>query len=158
MIRTDKRLRLCTALIVCNLIFIWGNSLLPANVSQAISDAVMNFLSRFFTTGGPQGDEGSFLTRKLAHFTEFAALGALLTWRFGMLGRKKHLPLIWGALAACADETIQCFVPGRGPGVRDVAIDTAGVLAGMVLLTLGNAYLITRKRRKQPTKQQENEP
>lgn len=154
MIRTDKRLRLCTVLIVCNLIFIWGNSLLPANVSQAISDAVMELLSRFFSTGGPQGDTGSFLTRKLAHFTEFAALGLLLTWRFGMLGRKKYVPINWGVLAACADETIQCFVPGRGPGVRDVAIDTAGVLTGMLLLTLGHIYFTKKKRRKQ----QENEP
>ena len=35
MIRTSKRMRICTALLLCNLAFIWGNSLLPGELSGA---------------------------------------------------------------------------------------------------------------------------
>ena len=37
--------------------------------------------------------------------------------------------------AACIDETIQIFVPLRGPGIKDVFIDTAGALTGILILT-----------------------
>jgi hypothetical protein len=44
MIRTEKRLRLCAVLIVVNLCVIWGNSLLPGEISGAISDFVRDGL------------------------------------------------------------------------------------------------------------------
>jgi VanZ family protein len=44
---------------------------------------------------------------------------------------------------ACIDETIQMFVPGRGPGLLDVGIDSCGVLMGMLLLN--TAYFLKRK-------------
>lgn len=144
MIRTDKRMRLCAALLLCNLAFIWGNSLLPGQVSGAISDFVKDLLSGLFDSTG-EDSTGGFLIRKLAHFTEFACLGGLLLWYFGMLGKPKILAFLLGAGAACIDETIQIFVPERGPGIRDVGIDCAGVLMGMILLYLGHTYL-KRKR------------
>ena len=138
MIRTSKRLRLCTILLIAILLFIWGNSLLPASASQAFSDWVHNLL----LGERPASDESasSGLLRKIAHFTEFAALGMCLAWLFGMLGKGKLLPFVCGAAAACVDETIQLFVPGRGPGLLDVGIDCCGVLCGMILLCLGHTY------------------
>lgn len=143
MIRTDKRLRLCTALLVCNLVFIWGNSLLPGEVSGAFSDWVKTLLESLLPGGEPSPSGGGLL-RKFAHFTEFAALGMCLGWLFGMLGKKNRYPFLCGAAAACIDETIQRFVPGRGPSLRDVAIDSCGVLTGLILLYLGHAYLKKR--------------
>lgn len=145
MIRTDKRLRLCTAMLICNLIFIWGNSLLPGEISGAISDWVKGILEALFGSMG-EDTSGGFPIRKLAHFTEFACLGALLFWRFGMLGRPKALAFCLGAAAACIDESIQMFVPDRGPGLRDVAIDCGGVLAGMILLYFGYLSYQRKKR------------
>ncbi len=139
MIRTDKRMRLCTTLLVCNLVFIWGNSLLPGEVSGAISGFVKDVLEGILPIEDNGDSEGIGL-RKLAHFTEFAALGALLSWRSGMLGKKNTLPLVSGVTAACIDETIQLFVPDRGPGVKDVLIDSSGVITGMLLLHLGHTY------------------
>ena len=138
MIRTEKRLRLCAALIVVNLCFIWGNSLLPGSVSGAISDAVKNLLRWCLSFLGlpPGGGGGGGLLRKVAHFTEFACLGGLFTWLFSMLRRPAWLALGCGFLAACVDETIQIFVPDRGPSVFDVGIDTAGVAVGILLLLL----------------------
>ena len=143
MIRTDRRMRLCTALLVCNLVFIWGNSLLPGEVSEAFSNWVKDILALIFAQGPEKPSSGGLL-RKLAHFTEFTALGMLLCWRFGMQGKRWKGALLCGVCAACIDETIQLFVPGRGPGIRDVCIDSMGVAAGIALLLLGHTYLKKR--------------
>lgn len=143
MIRTGKRLRLCITLLIGILAFIWGNSLLPAEISQDLSDWLKALL-----LGKPSGSTtvgGSGLLRKIAHFTEFAALGTVLCWLFGMLRKKMHWPLLVGIGAACVDETIQCFVPNRGPGIRDIAIDAAGVAVGVGLMITG--YHALRKRK-----------
>ena len=139
MIRTSFRLRLCAALLVCILAFIWGNSLLPAEVSQTFSDWVKAVLLGT-TTEAVQASGGSGLLRKIAHFTEFAALGMCLAWLFGMLRKNRYLPFALGAAAACLDETIQMFVPERGPGIGDVLLDSCGVAAGIALLYLGHTY------------------
>ena len=140
MIRTEKRMRLCVVLLSCCLIFIWGNSLLPGEISGAISDFVKNILAAIFEQGKPEPENSGFLLRKLAHFTEFTMLGLCLRWLFGMLGKGMLVPFLWGGLAACVDETIQLFVPERGPSLRDVCIDSSGVLLGVILLTLGHHY------------------
>lgn len=141
--RTDTRLRQCITLLICNLIFIWGNSLLPGEVSGAFSDWVKWILAQLFS-GAPGGPTGGGLLRKIAHFTEFAALGMCLAWLHGMLQKGRLQPFLWGVLAAAVDETIQRFVPDRGPSIRDVCIDSAGVLTGIVLLWLGHNYLKKR--------------
>lgn len=138
--RTDKRLRLCTTLLICNLIFIWGNSMLPGEVSAAFSDWVKSILARIFS-GDPTAPEGRGLLRKAAHFTEFAALGMCLAWLHGMLQKGKLRPFLWGTAAAAVDETIQRFVPDRGPSIRDVCIDSAGVLTGIILLWAGYHFV-----------------
>lgn len=136
MIRTEKRLRLCAVMIAANLIFIWGNSLLPGEISGAISNGVKNLLRWLLSFLGLSsgGGGGGGLLRKVAHFTEFACLGGLFTWLFSMLRRPAWLALGCGFLAACVDETIQIFVPDRGPSIFDVGIDTAGAAVGIMLL------------------------
>ncbi|MBO5837209.1 MAG: VanZ family protein [Oscillospiraceae bacterium] len=140
MIRTKKRMGWCIAFLVLNLAFIWGNSLLPGEVSGALSNWVGDILSRLmpgYEAGMPQ--EGRGLLRKLAHFSEFALLGCALRWLFGMLHKTPKLYLfsaVCGVTAAFVDEGIQMFVPDRGPGLLDVGIDSCGVVLGIVLLTL----------------------
>ena len=146
MIKTKGRLRLCITLLILNLIFIWGNSLLPGEVSGAISLWVKNLLACFFPgEGDPQTGHG--LLRKIAHFTEFCCLGVLLCWLCEMLGKRPFNSLIYSILAACTDEGIQCFVPDRGPGIRDVMIDTAGAALGILLLLAGYAGYQKRKQK-----------
>ena len=145
--KTNRRLYLCVALIVVNILFIWGNSCLPGSVSGAISHWVRNVLSFLFPGGASDPDSGHGLVRKLAHFTEFACLGALFAWLFGMLSKPLLIALPCGFLVACADETIQRFVPDRGPAFKDVLIDTSGVLVGIGLLILG--YTIRKRKAKQ---------
>lgn len=139
MIRSDKRIRLCAVLLICTLIFIWGNSLLPGEISGAFSDWVKSILVQAFSSVS-DASSGSGSLRKVAHFTEFTALGICLAWLHGMLGKGKLRPFLWGVLAASVDETIQRFVPDRGPSVKDVLIDSAGVLTGIILLWMGHDY------------------
>ena len=144
--RTKARVTLCSVFLIAILAFIWGNSLLPGEVSGAFSDWVKEILSLFLPGLGMERSGGGLL-RKLAHFTEFAALGALLSWLFGMLDKQKAYALVCGAAAACIDETIQLFVPDRGPSVKDVCIDSAGVLTGIILLWIGHDYCKKRSAR-----------
>lgn len=145
MTRTDKRMRLCRTLLVCILVFIWGNSLLPGEISGAFSDWVKAVLEALLPGDGSDSPSGGGLLRKFAHFTEFTALGMCLGWLFGMQQKGKLLPLLCGVSAACIDETIQRFVPDRGPSVKDVCIDGCGVLTGIILLYLGHTYFKRKK-------------
>ena len=135
--KTVSRIRLCAALLVLNVVFIWGNSLLPGSVSAAISGWIEDILASIFQFGAGDPNAGHGLLRKLAHFTEFACLGALFAWLYGMLQKPVYLALACGFAAACVDETIQCFVPNRGPSFSDVMIDTSGVLLGIGIVLLG---------------------
>lgn len=133
------RLSLCIALILCNLLFIWGNSLLPASISGGLSQWLRDLLGMALGEAAGQSDG---VLRKLAHVTEFACLGVLLRWLYAMLKKRKQsflLPAAWGCIAACIDEMLQHFAPGRAPRLTDVAIDSVGVLAGIALFGLGNA-------------------
>ena len=139
-----KRLRICIALLTLNVLFIWGNSLLPGTISGAISHFVRDILAFLLPGGSAEPDTGHGLVRKLAHFTEFACLGGLLYWLFAMLKKIPWLALPCGILVAAVDETIQMFVPDRGPSIWDVAIDSSGVALGMILLFIGY-YMKSRK-------------
>ena len=129
----------CCSLLFLLLVFIWGNSLLPGHISGALSDGLKNVLTRLFPFLFPEGGDssGGGLLRKIAHFSEFSVLGTCLCYLFGMLRRKQFEPPLFaaasGILAACVDETIQRFVPLRHGCLTDVGIDTAGVIAGIVL-------------------------
>jgi len=143
MIAEKKKLRLCVSLLVLNLCFIWGNSLLPGEVSGAISNWVKELILTVLAPILPQDvgvGGGGGLLRKFAHFTEFACLGMCLGWLFGLLRRKDWEQLLFpfgvGVAVACLDETIQIFVPGRGPGLKDVGIDTLGLTLGIVIISL----------------------
>lgn len=144
---TNKARSLCVVLLTVNILFIWGNSMLPGELSGAISQWVRDILANLFPGDTSDPNTGHGLLRKLAHFTEFACLGVLLAWLFSILSKPLLVALPCGFLVACMDETIQCFVPDRGPAFRDVLIDTAGVLVGMGLLFLG--YTIRKKQAKQ---------
>jgi VanZ family protein len=70
--------------------------------------------------------------RKLAHFTEFAVLGALLLRAVG-----RELPAFAAGVAyAISDEIHQHFVAGRQASPVDVTIDAVGVLLGITALVL----------------------
>lgn len=133
-ITTKKRLLI--GLILLNLAFIFGNSLLPAEISAAISGKVKAFLALLFPfDGADTGDTGHGLLRKAAHFAEFACLGFLLFRCFRTYRMTKPLlpALLCAVLAACIDETLQLFSPGRSAALWDVLLDSFGALSGIAV-------------------------
>ena len=129
------------ALTAANLALIWGNSLMTGESSGSFSGAVVAFLSRFLPFFS--GEMGHTLLRKLAHFSEFACLGLLMGTTLRLYGKPVFRATGLGLAAACVDETIQVFVPGRASSLIDVWIDTAGFATGLLILMLG--YTFTRK-------------
>jgi VanZ family protein len=69
--------------------------------------------------------------RKLAHFVEYGILGALLYRAL----RREPAAIALGSLYAVTDEVHQVFVSGRQGSPLDWLIDTAGVVAGVLLLS-----------------------
>lgn len=82
-------------------------------------------------------EQGEFYVRKLAHFSEYALLGLCLAIPlYAYRIRKGWLVLTAQAICsayAALDEFHQCFSPGRSPQVRDVLIDSAGALTGILI-------------------------
>lgn len=73
-----------------------------------------------------------FLIKKTAHFVEYAIL-ATLVYRALINSKVDSKKAMWisvlaSFLYAASDEYHQSFVPGRGPALRDVIIDTVGAL------------------------------
>lgn len=140
--RSESRMRLCVVLLILNLAFIWGNSMLPASVSGALSRALRDLLG-MGSIGSADGGEG--ILRKLAHFGEFCLLGMCLSWLLGMLLDKPPriigLAVACGVLTACVDEAIQSLSPGRNPSLLDVGIDTAGAAVGITFLMAGYGFI-----------------
>lgn len=118
--------------------FIWSNSLKEAGASTQQSGYFRALFAKLFDV---TQEPFRFLyhnLRKVAHFSEFALLGAEMTL---FLLPYKHMRALCYAvgLACCAavallDEGIQYFVPGRAASFVDVGIDTAGAACGMLLL------------------------
>lgn len=153
--RTNTRLILCSLALAALLAFIWGNSAMPGQASSQLSGWVGEALCKLLPFLNLDSENGMHLLRKLAHFSEFAALGMVLTWLFGMLLARPMgrygIPLICGIGAACIDETIQIFSPGRFCSIVDVGIDSCGVLTGIVCLTM-LCILWNKLHKKQPTR------
>jgi VanZ family protein len=127
------------ALLAANIAFIWGNSMLPGEVSQQVSGGAMGWFGFLVASFGKFGEK---VLRKIAHLAEFASLGFLLTGFFRLL--KKHgitVPLLCGLMVACVDETIQICSPGRASSLVDVWIDMGGLVCGIILLLTGQFIL-----------------
>lgn len=147
--RTHARpaLLFLTILIPLLLLFIWGNSVLPAAISSKISSFVTGLLGK----GAAEGH-----VRKAGHFTEFFALGGALglyATLKGLTGKEKAEMLVFPALfVPLVDETIQMF-NDRGPQVRDIWIDIAGYTCGCLLVLLVSAivrvFLRSRKEKEE---------
>jgi VanZ family protein len=117
------------------LAIIWGNSLLPAEVSGEISNWLAKILARIPGVTEIGAEEG--LLRKLAHVLEFAALGVILALLRARLKKPWSLLLLAGVTVALIDETLQLFSPGRAGMVVDIWIDMGGFCLGILASRVG---------------------
>ena len=120
--------------------FIFSNSMAVADVSSVSSGRVLQLLQAVLRRLGMPGLAQRLtmhLVRKLAHFCEYTLEGFLLVLCMRVYTRRyvRHIsvPMLGGVLTAMADETIQIYSPGRSGQVTDVWLDSAGVLAGILI-------------------------
>ena len=131
------------------MILIFSMSAKPADESTEISIAVGRIYCELFYPGySEMTEDEQFYTaedidhplRKVAHVTEFAVLGALVSLSAGelLIDRKKQFStaLIISVLYAATDELHQLFVPGRSGEIRDILIDIGGVLIGVLIIAV----------------------
>lgn len=129
--KQTHKFRLFLALTLCWTAVIFTHSLMPATVSRQESGGILQILQRLLPF------LSHFLLRKLAHFSAFAVLGALLARTVTLkTAQQPALPFLLGLVSALCDETIQLFVAGRSGEVRDVWIDFSGVVVGALLVLL----------------------
>lgn len=132
------------------MVFIFTMSAMDAENSSALSTSVGYAVGEVVVEGFdelPPNEQAEFAEsiehplRKLAHFTEFAALGFLLIFDvylfLKMSGWKRFLiALIIGLIYAASDELHQRLVSGRSGEIFDVLIDTGGVFTGCLIASL----------------------
>lgn len=149
----DKRLMWwLPALLV--MVMIFGLSQMDAEASSSLSGGMLDRLLKGLEHLGilpwklsdPTLEKLSFLIRKLAHFTEYALLGASFVLPFAFHLQKRGRSLILSAISCAAayaslDEFHQLFISGRSGQLRDVCLDTAGACMGVFLL-----YWLLRRR------------
>ena len=120
--------------------FIFSNSMAVADVSSVSSGRVLQLLQAVLRRLGHPALAQRLtmhIVRKMAHFCEYTLEGFLLMLCMRVYSRRplRHLtvPMLAGVLTAMADETIQIYSPGRSSQVTDVWLDSAGVLAGILI-------------------------
>ena len=142
--------------------WIFSNSLKTADVSTEQSGSVVDGVQAIFAAIFPNGwvanaqgeDLALFhaIVRGVAHFLEFALLGALSIWVCRAYTKEKKwylVPFIVSLIVAVVDECLQIFTDGRAFEWTDILIDFSGAIAGVAfaVLTLVIAKKIIEKKK-----------
>lgn len=129
------------------MIVIFSFSSADANKSTSTSDKVITTMieikDKITNNETPNNEKeiivknSSFYIRKLAHITEYLILGFLM---FNLLKQYSVTNIYYAIglsiLYSCTDEFHQLFISGRSGSIRDVLIDSIGILIGTYLYKL----------------------
>lgn len=140
-----------TILTLLLLFFIFYHSSMNADDSGQESTGVMEFINDFFKKLGLGISFTDHIVRKIAHFTEYFVLGALLCCTAFSYTLKLKVSLIFspifGLITAVLDELSQKLSVGRSAQVSDVILDFCGVLTAAIV-TGFFIYMIFQRRNK----------
>ena len=144
--KSNKRRRIFLVLAIVWMILIFGFSSRDGDLSGEDSGRVGRLVGEWFISGFDEWSEAKqnafvdkvdFPIRKTAHASEYAILGIFISGAVYEADRRKKytLGISWllGTLYAGTDEFHQLFVPGRSGQIRDVVIDSCGVLVGVLI-------------------------
>lgn len=129
------------------MIIIFSFSSADANKSTGTSDKVITTMieikDKITNNETPNNEKeiivknSSFYIRKIAHITEYLILGFLM---FNLLKQYSVTNIYYAIglsiLYSCTDEFHQLFISGRSGNIRDVLIDSIGILIGTYLYKL----------------------
>jgi len=112
-------------------------------LSYEVSKVIILAYNKLFAKGYPNEILNQLiwqihpLVRKTAHFTEFFVLAVTVAFPLYVYRIRGIFLFLTGGIfcvmVAFLDEYSQSFVTGRSPAFRDVLIDSAGVLCGILL-------------------------
>lgn len=129
------------------MIVIFSFSSADANKSTSTSDKVITTMieikDKITNNETPNNEKeiivknSSFYIRKIAHITEYLILGFLM---FNLLKQYSVTNIYYAIglsiLYSCTDEFHQLFISGRSGSIRDILIDSIGILIGTYLYKL----------------------
>ena len=138
-----------TILLLCTFYIIFGFSSQDGEKSGGISKRITDFIleksSKYNSLEENIKEQVNERTesviRKLAHFSIYTLVGILLmallnTYENIKIKYRTYISIILGILYAISDEIHQSFIPGRGPKITDVFIDSLGVFLGTTVILL----------------------
>ena len=150
---TDKKTAaariVLTVLTVAAIAAIFYNSSLSADESTEQSSPLTMWLNGIFGSLPIPFSVTENFVRKLAHFTEYSILGALMSTTVYLYAQKRLGMLLitipTGALVAVCDELIQRKSEGRSCQVSDMVLDTCGIIFAALIVTL---FITLRQKKK----------
>ena len=117
----------------------------PANISKELSQNIENLLNRTPIIGNILSDilnsaNSQFIVRKSAHIILFCLLSILCFIVIYEIKKNVKISTVVSYsitfIYACIDEIHQLFIPGRGSQIKDVLIDSIGVIMGLIFINL----------------------
>ena len=128
-------------MVILTLAFIWGHSMIPADLSSEESFHFVVLINNFLESLGSSISVTDHIVRKTAHFLEYALLGSeialLKIVKAGSCYSENALTekpvFIWIGVPVI-DEVIQYFTPGRACMWQDVLLDMCGFFVGYFLI------------------------
>jgi VanZ family protein len=137
------------------IVFAFVHSAMPDDLSSKESEGVFAFLCGILRFFGAGENLTEHIVRKLAHFSEYTAIGMFLTscaYSFDRFKPYHYLAyvLFAGLGTAFVDETIQLFSEGRAGMIIDMWIDFSGVCLGTAVMLL--FYILYQRIRRKKMK------
>lgn len=110
------------------------------DLSQGVTIQVFKVLTKLAPNIDIELEEFNHIIRKCAHFTIYFVLGTLvlnaIRCSYGLSIGYICISFFICFIYAVSDEIHQAFVPGRGPAIFDVIIDSSGSLSGILFYIL----------------------
>lgn len=127
-------------------LIIWFSSQ-PVTDSDSLSRGLAQRLLNLFSVEASTHELSrlNHILRKVAHFALYFILGCGLTGITSHKWQRKPMAIcvsvLLGTVFAVTDEFHQFFPEGRGPSMRDVLLDTCGVVAGSLILIVCKHFM-----------------
>lgn len=146
---------LTLAIFVTIFIFSNQNGNLSGSTSRGFTKKIIEMLQIDRNLSESEKEElienSQFVIRKLAHFTIYTVAGINIFGFFNTFDIKKKnkilCALLTGAVYAMLDEIHQMFSGGRTASIKDVCIDSCGVMLGICIFLIFNkiVYIISTR-------------
>lgn len=111
-----------------------------SQLSGGITKAILSFFNVLEGKTIEQQSQIETIVRKLAHYSIYTIGGILILSHVNLYkisaNKKVIVSQLIGTLYAATDEIHQLFVPGRSGEIRDVCLDSLGVITGIIIIKL----------------------